>query len=55
MGDHEGLAGVRQTEQTPPVQPTTGTDLHERLADLWRGYNVNDYAASVRVFAVKPR
>ena len=33
--------------------PTTGADLHERLADLLRGYNVNDYAASVRVFAVK--
>jgi SAM-dependent methyltransferase len=34
--------------------PTTGTDLHERLADLLRCYNVNDFAASVRVFAVKP-
>ncbi len=29
-------------------------DLHQRLADLLRRYNVNDYAASVRVFAVKP-
>jgi arsenite methyltransferase len=29
-------------------------DLHRRLADLLRRYNVNDYAASVRVFAVKP-
>jgi SAM-dependent methyltransferase len=28
--------------------------LHERLADLLRRYNVNDYATSVRVFAVKP-
>jgi len=27
--------------------------LHERLADLLQRYNVNDYAASVRVFAVK--
>ncbi len=35
--------------------PTTGTNLHERLADLLRRYNVNDYAASVRVFAVKPK
>jgi SAM-dependent methyltransferase len=33
---------------------TTGTGLHDRLADLLRRYNVNDYAASVRVFAVKP-
>jgi SAM-dependent methyltransferase len=28
--------------------------LHARLADLLTRYNVNDYAASVRVFAVKP-
>src|SRR5262249_11397722 len=28
--------------------------LHRRLADLLRRYNVNDYAASVRVYAVKP-
>ena len=28
--------------------------LHVRLADLLRRYNVNDYAASVRVYAVKP-
>ena len=29
-------------------------DLHRRLADLLRRYNINDYAASVRVFAMKP-
>ncbi|MBA4066928.1 MAG: SAM-dependent methyltransferase [Isosphaera sp.] len=34
--------------------PTTGGDLHDRLADLLRRYDVNDYAASVRVFAVRP-
>lgn len=28
--------------------------LHRRLLELLRQYNVNDYAASVRVFAVKP-
>jgi arsenite methyltransferase len=28
--------------------------LHRRLLDLLRRYTVNDYAASVRVFAVKP-
>lgn len=27
--------------------------LHEGLADLLRRYNVNDYAASVKVYAVK--
>jgi hypothetical protein len=31
-----------------------GTDFHARLADLLSRYNVNDYAASVRVYAVKP-
>jgi hypothetical protein len=30
------------------------TSLHRRLIDLLQSYNVNDYAASVRVFAVKP-
>jgi arsenite methyltransferase len=29
-------------------------DLHLRLKDLLSRYNVNDYAASVKVFAVKP-
>ena len=28
--------------------------LHDRLRDLLTRYNVNDYAASVKVFAVKP-
>jgi arsenite methyltransferase len=31
-----------------------GADFHQRLAELLRRYDVNDYAASVRVFAVKP-
>jgi SAM-dependent methyltransferase len=31
-----------------------GSTMHGRLAELLRRYNVNDYAASVRVFAVKP-
>ncbi len=29
-------------------------DLHTELAELLRRYNVNDYAASVKVYAVKP-
>jgi hypothetical protein len=28
--------------------------LHERLEDLLVRYDINDYAASVKVFAVKP-
>lgn len=34
--------------------PTNAADLHRRLADLIHRYNINDYAASVRVYAVKP-
>ena len=36
--------------------PTPSNDavFHQRMADLLRRYNVNDIAASVRVFAVKP-
>lgn len=34
--------------------PTTDA-LHARLADLLRRYNVNDYAASVQVYAIKAR
>ena len=30
------------------------SEMHEQLAELLRRYNVNDYAASVKVFAVKP-
>lgn len=32
----------------------TGDDLHGRLAELLRRHDVNEFAASVRVFAVKP-
>src|SRR5262249_46028239 len=34
--------------------PASDDSLHQRLRDLLQRYNVNDYAASVRVFAVKP-
>ena len=36
-----------------PTLSCCGSDLHEQLADLLRRYNVNDYAASVKVLAVK--
>jgi arsenite methyltransferase len=37
-------------------QPVAGDDtLHNELSDLLRKYNVNDYAASVKIFAVKPK
>jgi len=37
---------------TPATQ--SKPELHSRLADLLRRYNVNDYAASVKVYAVRP-
>ena len=39
-------------DTTPPGANTP--ELLEQLADLIRHYDVNDYAASVKVFAVKP-
>lgn len=36
-------------------QPQPDETLHGRLLDLLARYNVNDYAASVRVFALKPK
>jgi SAM-dependent methyltransferase len=38
----------------PPKETTTEATLHARLTDLLRQYEVNDYAASVHVYAVKP-
>jgi SAM-dependent methyltransferase len=40
-----------QSGSCSPLQPA----LHARLAELLKRYSVNDYAASVRVYAVKPR
>jgi hypothetical protein len=37
----------------PAPKTDTDKELHGDLAELLRRYNVNDYAASVRVFAVK--
>jgi hypothetical protein len=36
-----------------PQPARADEELHEGLADLLRRYDVNDYAASVRVYAVK--
>lgn len=38
---------------TPQTTTTKETELHQGLASLLRRYNVNDYAASVKVYAVK--
>ena len=44
-------SGCCSTSPSPSVNDEA---LHTRLAELLRQYNVNDYAASVRVFALKP-
>jgi SAM-dependent methyltransferase len=38
----------------PKPAPAERNDLHTRLGELLRRYDVNDYAASVKVYAVKP-
>ena len=51
------------TSSSLPIAPSAGccgggtagsSVVHDRLAELMKRYNVNDYAASVKVFAVKP-
>ncbi len=46
-----GLAVIESSCCSPP---SSDADLHRRLQELLQRYDVNDYAASVRVFAVKP-
>jgi arsenite methyltransferase len=38
---------------TPATQTAFADGMHERLVDLLHRYNVNDYACSVKVYAVK--
>ena len=40
-------------EPTPSIAADTA--LHDELTALFRKYNVNDYAASVKIFAAKPK
>jgi len=43
------------TDGLPVVSCCAPTsDLHARLSDLFSRYNINEYAASVKLFAVKP-
>src|SRR5690606_26657393 len=37
-----------------PTDDSKSETIHQRLLDLLQRYNVNDFAASVRVYAVKP-
>jgi arsenite methyltransferase len=51
-----GMADVKSSTlplATPSV--AASSPIHERLSDLLERYDVNDYAASVKVYAVKPK
>jgi SAM-dependent methyltransferase len=50
-----GLTVVDSGCCTPGPAAVVDEALHARLADLLRRYDVNHYAASVKVFAVRPR
>lgn len=53
-----GCSAPQETTALPVVEsgccPSNGPGIHDELADLLRRYDVNAYAASVRVFAIKP-
>ena len=48
------IPGLAVVEASCCAPAATDESLHARLADLLRRYDVNDFAASVKVFAVKP-
>jgi SAM-dependent methyltransferase len=52
----EGQSGCCSPPMTDGLPIVSGccTDLHGQLRDLLTRYNVNDYAASAKVYAVKP-
>ncbi len=53
MGEQSELAIV--SEACCDTKPSLSvSEMHQQLADLLRKYNANDYAASVKVFAIKP-
>jgi len=49
-----GTSVLQIAEPVGCCSPPAGDALHTQLSGLLRRYNVNDYAASVRVYAVKP-
>lgn len=60
--NQSGCCSPTTSSSTLPIAESGGCcggggagDVHDDLKQLLRRYNVNDYAASVRVFAIKPR
>jgi arsenite methyltransferase len=54
MASTGGLTVVDTGCCSPPGETSRDLALHARLAELLQRYDVNEYAASVRVFAVMP-
>jgi arsenite methyltransferase len=52
--DHQQACCSPTTASQLPVVSCCAPSLHNQLAELRRRYDVNDFAASVKVFAVKP-
>ena len=52
--DASGVLPIASSGCCSPAPADDPADLHKRLADLLKRYDVNEYAASVKVFAVKP-
>jgi len=50
-----GQGGLAVVERSSCCGTANTPQLIENLADLIRHYDVNDFAASVKVYAVKPR
>ena len=53
IGGSKSLAAADSGCCAPSIASNAETELHTDLAELLRRYNVNDYAASVKVFALK--
>jgi SAM-dependent methyltransferase len=49
-----GESGNAEVCCPPAPAESSGATLHAGLANLLKRFNVNDYAASIRVYAVKP-
>jgi arsenite methyltransferase len=54
LGSNGGTTGSLPVANTGCCVPSKDDERVNRLSDLLSRYNVNDYAASVRVYAVKP-
>lgn len=49
-----GCCGSSSSQESCCEETPASSSVHQGLAELLTRYNVNDYAASVKVFAVKP-